>query len=124
MNIKQQRGMTLTGIIFTVFLVGFALTIAFKMVPHYLDNNVIQGAIDQVGATGVNEQTELGIRRKLSDFFIINNIRDIDTKDVKLVRTSRGTKIMLDYEKRVELFGNVDVVMKFHNEYDSATAPQ
>lgn len=120
MRASKQRGMSLTGVVFTVFLVGFFLTVGFKLGPHYLDNNVIQGAIDQVGLSGLDGKSEREVRSTLSNFFTINNVRDIDTDQVELVRGKNGTKLVLDYEKRVEMFGNVDVVLKFHNEFDSA----
>ena len=120
MGTNSQRGMTTTSALFTVFLVGFFLTIIFKLGPHYLDNRIIQGAIDQVGQSDLNGKSNSEIRRKIADFFTINSIRDIDIRRVVIAREDSGTRISLDYEKRIEMFGNVDVVLKFSNYHDSA----
>jgi hypothetical protein len=120
MGISSQRGMTTTSALFTLFLVGFFLTVIFKLGPHYLDNRIIQGAIDQVGQSDINGKSNSQIRRKIADFFTINNIRDIDVRKVVITRDNNGTNISLDYEKRIEMFGNVDVVLKFSNLYESA----
>jgi hypothetical protein len=120
MGIYSQRGMTTTSALFTLFLVGFFLTVIFKLGPHYLDNRIIQGAIDQVGQSDINGKSNSQIRRKIADFFTINNIRDIDVRKVVITRDNNGTNISLDYEKRIEMFGNVDVVLKFSNLYESA----
>jgi hypothetical protein len=120
MGINSQRGMTSASALFTLFIVGFLLTVTFKLGPHYLDNRIIQGAIDQVGQSDINGKSNSQIRRKIADFFTINNIRDIDVRKVVITRDDSGTKISLDYEKRIEMFGNVDVVLKFSNLYESA----
>ena len=119
MNIKSHSGMTTTSALFTVFIVGFALTIIFKLGPHYLDNRIIQGAIDQVGQSDINGKSDSQIRRKIACFFTINNIRDIDTRKVVIARDDNGTRISLDYEKRIVMFGNVDVVLRFSNKYQA-----
>jgi len=120
MGINSQRGMTTTSALFTLFIVGFLLTVTFKLAPHYLDNRIIQSAIDQVGQSDINGKSNSQIRRKIADFFTINNIRDVDVRKVVIARDDSGTKIGLDYEKRIEMFGNVDVVLKFSNLYESA----
>jgi hypothetical protein len=120
MGINSQRGMTTTSALFTVFVVGFFLTIIFKLAPHYLDNRIIQSAMDQVGQSDINGKSNTEIRRKIGDFFTINSIRDIDIRDVVIARGDSGTRISLDYEKRIEMFGNIDVVLKFSNYHDSA----
>ena len=120
MGINSQRGMTSASALFTLFIVGFLLTVTFKLGPHYLDNRIIQGAIDQVGQSDINGKSNSQIRRKIADFFTINNIRDIDVRKVVITRDDSGTKISLDYEKRIEMFGNVDVVLKFSNLYEIA----
>ena len=120
MNIKSHRGMTTTSALFTLFVVGFVLTIIFKLGPHYLDNRIIQGAIDQVGQSDINGKSDSQIRRKIAGFFTINNIRDIDTRKVVIARDDNGTRISLNYEKRIVMFGNVDVVLRFSNKYAAA----
>jgi hypothetical protein len=120
MGINSQKGMTTTSALFTLFLVGFILTVVFKLGPHYLDNRIIQGAIDQVAQSDINGKSNSQIRRKIADFFTINNIRDIDLRKVAIDREDSGIQISLDYEKRIEMFGNIDVVLKFSNKYEAA----
>ncbi|MDB9844401.1 DUF4845 domain-containing protein [Porticoccaceae bacterium] len=116
----KQRGATLSSVIVIIFLVGFFTTLIFKIGPHYLDNRIIGGAISQVGESGLEGQSNREIRGKIADFFIINNIRDVNAGQVKIERSKQGVTINLDYEKRIEMFGNVDVVLKFTNRYDGA----
>lgn len=120
MEFKRQRGATLTSGIIAIFIGGFFLTVAFKLGPHYLDNRIIQGAIVQIGQSGLEGQSSADIWRKVGDFFTINNIRHISSDQVMIKRIGQGVEISLDYEKRIEMFGNIDVVVKFSNGYNSA----
>lgn len=117
---SRQQGATLTSTIFVVLIAGFALSTAFKIGPHYLDNRIIAGAIKQVGQSGIKDKSSAEIRRKIADFFTINNVRDVNASQIQITRDRQGVRISLDYEKRIEMFGNVDVVLKFTNHYDSA----
>ena len=56
----------------------------------------------------------------IDHFFTINNIRDVDIAKIVIARGDTATRISLDYEKRFAMFGNVDVVLSFSNQYDSA----
>lgn len=120
MRFYSQRGMTTTSALFALFIFGFFLTIAFRLGPHYLDNRIIQSAIDQVGQSDISGKSNSQIRRKIADFFTINNIRDVDIRKVIIDRSDSGIRISLNYEKRIEMFGNIDVVLKFSNSYDAA----
>ena len=116
----KQHGATLTSTIVSLFLVGFIISLILKIGPHYLDNRIVASALQQVGESGLEDQSSAEIRRKVADFFTINNVRDVKATQVEIKRSIKGVKISLDYEKRIEMFANVDVVLKFNNQYDSA----
>ncbi|MDG2501644.1 MAG: DUF4845 domain-containing protein [Porticoccaceae bacterium] len=120
MKFNKQRGATLTSTIIIVFIAGLLLQVAFKLGPHYLDNRIIAGAIQQIGQSDLEDETIPDIRRRVSDFFTINNIRDVPASKVLINRDRNGVRITLNYEKRIEMFSNVDVVLKFNNHYDTA----
>ena len=116
----KQHGATLTSTIVSLFLVGFIISLIFKIGPHYLDNRIVASALQQVGQSGLEDQSSAEIRRTVADFFTINNVRDVKATQVEIKRSIKGVEISLDYEKRIEMFANVDVVLKFNNQYDSA----
>lgn len=118
MRSDMQKGMTFTSALIGAFIVGFFLTIIFKLAPHYMDNRIIQGAMDQVCQSGIENKTDSEIRRKLADFFVINNIHDVDLSKIEINRDKAAIHLELNYEKRFAMFGNVDVVLKFSNQFD------
>jgi hypothetical protein len=119
MKQRKQQGMSLLSGLVLLAVVGFFLTAAFKIAPLYLDNSFVAAAIASLEQDDIHGMTDGDIRRKLGSQFDINNIRDINTKDIKVVRGKTHTTVSLDYEKRVNFMGNVDVVVRFENRYDS-----
>lgn len=117
---KSQLGISSLGLLVVLALAGLGLLSAFKLGPLYLDNYFIRGAINSMAKENIDEMSEGQIRRKLSDYFTVNNIRDVDTKAIKVERDKKGTRIILNYEKRVDFLGNVDVVVSFENRFDTA----
>lgn len=118
---RKQTGLSALGFLVVLAIGAFFLTALFKVGPLYLDNYFVRGAMQTLADENVHEMTDVTIRRKISDSFTINNVRDVDVKKVQVVREKTRTLVKLDYEKRVNFFGNLDVVAVFSNVYDSST---
>jgi hypothetical protein len=124
MRQKKHQGISLIGGLIVLAVVGFFLTVAFKIGPLYLDNSFVSAAVASLDKEDVHNMTNREIRQKLSSQFDINNIRDIDSKLIEIKRERTRTLVTLDYEKRINFMGNVDVVVMFKNSYDSSKAAQ
>lgn len=124
MRQKKQQGISLIGGLIVLAVVGFFLTVAFKIGPLYLDNSFVSAAVASLDKEDVHNMTNREIRQKLSSQFDINNIRDIDSKLIEIKRERTRTLVTLDYEKRINFMGNVDIVVMFKNSYDSSKAAQ
>ncbi|WP_370981500.1 DUF4845 domain-containing protein [Agaribacterium sp. ZY112] len=117
-----QRGMSTSGLILVVALVGFFLTLVFKMGPAYLDNMGVRSAMNSMLSNNPNihEMSKDKIRAQLASFFSINGVRDHSPKDMEIVRSKDKTLVNHIYETRVPIFLNIDVVMSFKNQIDSS----
>ena len=100
-------------------VVGFFLTAAFKIGPLYLDNSFVRAAVTSLQNEDIHNMSNGDIRRKLTAQFDMNNVRDIDTTLIEVIREKTRTQVTLNYEKRVNFMGDVDVVVMFNNSYDS-----
>ncbi len=120
MTHHRQKGVTALGGLTALLIVGFFLTAAFKVGPLYLDNSFVRAALDSLAHERIHTLTDKDVRKKLYSSFDINNVRDIDMKQLKIIREKTKTLVTLNYEKRIEFMGNVDVVVRFENSYDSS----
>ena len=120
MGKRKQQGLSALGFLVVISVGGFALTVAFKVGPLFLDNYFVNGALQALANEDIHELSDRQIRNKVDKSFVVNNIRDLDRKALKIERQKTRTLVYIDCEKRVNLVANIDVVVAFHNEYDSS----
>ena len=120
MRHNKQRGLSALGLLLVLAIAGFFLTIGTRVGPLFLDNSFVNAAIQSLENESVHTLTDRQIRRKLSDYFMVNNVRDVNVKDLVIERNKTATVVRLDYERRVNFLANVDVVVAFENIYDTS----
>lgn len=120
MRHNKQRGLSALGLLLVLAIAGFFLTIGTRVGPLFLDNSFVNAAIQSLENESIHTLTDRQIRRKLSDYFMVNNVRDVNVKDLVIERNKKATVVRLDYERRVNFLANVDVVVAFENTYDTS----
>ena len=120
MRHHKQQGISALGLLLILAIGGFFLTIATKVGPLYLDNSFVNAALQSLKNESVHTLSDRQVRRKLSDYFLVNNVRDVNVRDVIIERKKMRTIVRLDYERRINFLANVDVVVVFKNSYDSS----
>jgi len=120
MGHNKQRGLSGLSLLVVLAVAGFFLTIATRVGPLYLDNSFVNAALQSLQNESVHTLSDRQIRRKMSDYFMVNNVRDVSTQDIVIKRNKTATVVRLDYERRINFLANVDVVVVFENVYDTA----
>ena len=118
-SLHKQKGLSLVGVALLAFLVIFFGMLTIKMSGHYFNhftvNKMIKTSLD--GQTS-SRSSEAEFKDRLGKNMGINQIQMNLKEDLKVDKRKSPIKIVLDYEKRVHLFANVDVIMMFHEEYE------
>ncbi len=120
MGRSTEQGISLLGVLFILLLVGFALTVLFRVGPLYLDDYTVRKSFEALGDGNTRNLSDQAIREKLYKNFVVNNVDNIDLKQVRVDRNPARILVSLYYERRVQFLGNLDVVAKFNNVYDSS----
>jgi hypothetical protein len=126
-TIKGQRGLGMLQWALVIAVAGFFLLFAFKVIPLYAENRYVEAALRSLenGGEKVESMTDAEIKKKLGNFYMINNVRsEGPTKNIKIDRRSEDLLITVDYETRVPLFYNIDLVLSFQNHLDSSRPGQ
>lgn len=110
---KHQKGISLTGFLVTLALVGFALYIGMKLFPMYQEFWSVKKALKSVAADPAVGSDPVSIRNSLSKYFDVGYISNVDPKNVTVERAPEGVLITADYEIRKPLVYNLDIVGKF-----------
>ncbi len=113
----QQRGVSKLGIATLLLLITVFFTIGLKVGPLYVDHNLITGICQELIDNGEAADMSVGdIRNRVSNSLRINNVTGFDLSAIRKRMENNVPVISIDYERRVELFANLDVVAKFSTE--------
>jgi hypothetical protein len=116
---RRQRGMTAISGLATLVLIVSAITLTLKLAPHYIDFYTIQSVIEELPREEVRGMTRAALNEQLDKRFRINNLRDFAIRDIISIERSRdATVLQVQYERRENLFLNIDVVITFHKRYE------
>ncbi|HEY7886226.1 MAG TPA: DUF4845 domain-containing protein [Cellvibrionaceae bacterium] len=118
----SQRGWSSLSLLLVIVIAAFFLMCAFKLVPAYAENHYIVTGLKQLAddPEGLAKKTNAQIIRDLNSYYTINNVRSAGAKEIDITRNSRGVVIVNQYEERIPLLANIDVVLRFHNVLDSS----
>lgn len=113
-NLTRQKGVSKFGILMVFMLVATFFTFGLKVVPLYVDHNLITGVCEELIESGeAANMTLTEVRERVGNTLRINNVTGFDLSNIRLRRESDKPIITIAYERRVELAANLDVVAKF-----------
>lgn len=113
-SLREQAGVSKFGMLMMFILVVAFLTFGLKVVPLYVDHNLITGVAEGLIENGeADNMTITDIRQRVSNTLRINNITNFDLSAITLRKENDQAIITIAYERRVELAANLDVVAKF-----------
>ncbi|HEX5360486.1 MAG TPA: DUF4845 domain-containing protein [Fluviicoccus sp.] len=116
-----QRGMSYWGVVVGISLFVLILKLGIVIGPMYMDymtlNQMISGMFKE---SDVDGKTIESITNGISSRMDMNNIRDRKVEDIMTIRREGNIfVVVLDYEDRKQIFGNLDVVTHFRKTYSS-----
>jgi type II secretory pathway pseudopilin PulG len=119
--INAQRGVSLTGLIFVLAVLGFVGVFAAKVFPTYLESRAVQNAIEAAKATkGSVQEMRLAFDKNAN----VNDVESITSKDLDFSNADGQTEISYSYEKRIPIVGNATLLMAYSGTTDrSGKAP-
>lgn len=122
--IKQhQRGMSTITLLVYLCFGGLVLLCCAKILPSMYDDRFLVSKVleDMALDPELPEFSKSRIKGDIDKFFSMNGIRGEATKGVKVVRYGEGMLVNIKYEVRENLFKNIDVVMHFEHQLNTAT---
>lgn len=107
---KAQRGVSLTGLIFVLAILGVVAVFLMKLIPIYSEYNAIKNGIRAAKETS-------GSVRDMQNSFdrnaTINDVTAISGRDLIFTKDSGEMEIAFAYEKRVPLVANISLLIDF-----------
>jgi hypothetical protein len=119
---KSQRGISLTGLIFVVAIVGLVGVFGMRIVPTFLEYKAIKNSIGVAKASGGSVQE---MRTSFDRNADVAYITSIAGRDLQFNRDNGVVEISFAYEKRLPIAGNVSLVIDYSGTTDpSGVVPE
>jgi Tfp pilus assembly protein PilV len=112
---KSQRGISLSGLIFVVVIVGLLAVFGMRVVPSYMEYKAIKNSIGVAKASGGSVQEMRTSFDKNAD---VAYIKTITGRDLIFSRDDGKVEIAFAYEKRLPIAGNVSMVIDYSGTTD------
>ena len=116
----RQKGMSSLTLLTVLVAIAFVLLVIFRVGPLYLDNYFVRSSVNALQNEDIRIMSNHQIYGALNRYFTVNGVRDISARDAEIERHNTHTVVTLSYEKRAHFFANLDVVVTFTNQFDSA----
>jgi hypothetical protein len=118
-TLKKQRGMTAMGWLMVLFLIGFFALLAMKLVPIYLENYQVRTVLDSLKEEAlITEKSTRQIWNMVERRLDVNELRSIKRKHVKITKGPGTVKIVIAYNVRKNMAGNLDIIATFNNDIE------
>jgi len=112
----RHNGMTYLGMLILLIVIAFFAVVIIKVAPLYMEHFKVKSSLDSLAQEAKDSQTVLSpqeLRYHLMNRLSINDVEHVKQDNIKISREGHKTVVEVDYEARVNLFDNLDVVAKF-----------
>lgn len=113
-----QRGFISFPTMCTVALLGLIVIIGLKVGPVYLDHQTLSSVVNSVlaEASEGKRPSKKTVRKMINNRLMTNRIEFLKQTDMVIERGKSTMSVVLDYERRVPVMFNVDLVAKFNTQ--------
>lgn len=121
MNIKRQQGITTLGIMIGAVFIIAVMLLAIKVVPLYMNDYAIGKAVASLAEEeNLYRKTKSEIRSIVRRKLTADYVDDLED-DAFQVEKRKGTIVIdINYEARVSVVSNIDLVAKFSHHLEKA----
>lgn len=109
-KLSKQTGISLTGLILVLAVIGVVAVFALKLLPTYFEYSAAKEAIVRAKeAGGTPREIQVAFDKNAG----INNVTALKGSDLTITRDDGEVQVSFAYEKRVPLVGNVSLVIDY-----------
>lgn len=117
---KNQRGITLGGMMMFMLLVIFFVYAAARVVPAYIDywtiQKIMRNVLDQPELMNIKEGE---LRTKFAKELLLNNIKVVTVNDLEIDQIPGGIRLSTSFSVKQPFMGPVNLCMDFLAEASS-----
>lgn len=110
---RSQQGLSLTGFLIFLMVLGFIAWMVMKLLPAYLEYGKVKQSMKSVAQDSSVGTDAPSIREALQKRLDVNDVDQVKAKDIQLRPESGERAMEYSYERRIPLVANLDIVASF-----------
>lgn len=115
-QIKREQGLGYTGYLVILSAAIFVGLFAFKVGPHYFENLIVAKVAEELTEKpDILRQPKSKVYAYVNQAYRTNNLWDLKAEDTITLKrdAKKGYIVSVQYERRSNLFHNIDLVTSF-----------
>ena len=110
---RNQRGVTLTGLIITLAIVGVVGVLAAKLMPAYIEYFAVKKMLASMEQAGDLKGTVRDIRRGFDTRNAIEDVKSVKGEDLEVTKEGGETVVSANWSVKVPMLNNVSACIDF-----------
>ena len=110
---RKERGVSLSGTIFWLAIVGFVGVMAAKLLPSYVEYFAVKKMFAAMEQTGDLKGSVRDIRNSYDRRNTIEDVKSVKAEDLEVSKVAGETVVSAAWSVKVPLVGNVSACLDF-----------
>ena len=110
---RKQRGISLTGAIFWLAILGFVVVMAAKLLPAYLEYAGVKKIFATMEKNGETKGTVRDIRRTFDKLNAIEDVKSVKGEDLEITKQGQDAIVSATWSVRVPMVYNISACLDF-----------
>ena len=113
-NINRQQGMTVTGWLIVLLIIGIFAGLGMKIGPVYLQHYTVRNVLESLKDEPlITQKTAAMIKQMIMRRLDINGIYNLDRKSIEVKKSPGIMVVSIDYKVQKRIIGNLEALMTF-----------
>lgn len=111
---QREKGVTFTGWLIILALIGFFVLLGLKVVPIYLENYTVKDIVQSLKEEPlITKKSARDVKKMIVHRIDINGIYDLPSEKVIVKKRPGVMRVSIDYTVQKNMFGNLDILVTF-----------
>ncbi len=111
---RKERGVTFTGWLIILALMGFFVMLILKIGPIYMENYSVKEIVSGLKEEPlITKKSSAQVKRMIVKRIDINGIYDLPSDRITVKKKGGVTSVSIDYTVQKNMVGNIDILVSF-----------
>ncbi|MGZ5038407.1 MAG: DUF4845 domain-containing protein [Usitatibacter sp.] len=110
---RKQRGVSLTGLIVALAVLGFLTIMGAKLMPAYIEYYTVKKMFASMEAAGDLKGTVRDIRKSFETRNAIEDVKNVKGEDIEVSKEGGETILTASWSVKIPLVGNASACLDF-----------